>query len=121
MGSVMEAYCVKCKTKREMLDPQPVFTANGVPATAGRCPVCGTVYSGDPYDAVIVGRSHNRLSSAVRALGLAYRVTGRAEFARRAEEILVGYADRYRSYPRHDINGKDDVRGGRIDTTSQRG
>ena len=38
----MEAYCVKCKTKREMLDPQPVFTANGGPATRGRCPVCGT-------------------------------------------------------------------------------
>ena len=42
MGSVMEAYCVKCKAKREMLDPQPVFTATGMPATAGRCPVCGT-------------------------------------------------------------------------------
>src|SRR5262245_56434912 len=38
----MEAYCVKCKTKREMLDPQPVFTATGAPATKGRCPVCGT-------------------------------------------------------------------------------
>ena len=38
----MEAYCVKCKTKREILDPQPVFTANGGPATKGRCPVCGT-------------------------------------------------------------------------------
>jgi DNA topoisomerase-1 len=42
IGMVMEAYCVKCKTKREMVDPQPVFTANGVPATKGRCPVCGT-------------------------------------------------------------------------------
>ena len=38
----MEAYCVKCKTKREMADPQPVFTATGGPATKGRCPVCGT-------------------------------------------------------------------------------
>ncbi len=38
----MEAYCVKCKTKREMKDPKPVFTANGVPATEGVCPVCGT-------------------------------------------------------------------------------
>ena len=38
---VMEAYCVKCKTKREMADPQPVFTATGTPATKGRCPVCG--------------------------------------------------------------------------------
>jgi DNA topoisomerase-1 len=38
----MEAYCVKCKTKREMADPEPVFTATGSPATKGRCPVCGT-------------------------------------------------------------------------------
>lgn len=38
----MEAYCVKCKTKREMLDPQPVFTDNGTPATRGKCPECGT-------------------------------------------------------------------------------
>ncbi len=38
----MEAYCVKCKTKREMAEPTPVFSANGTPATKGRCPVCGT-------------------------------------------------------------------------------
>jgi len=38
----MEAYCVKCKTKREMLEPVAVFTATGEPATKGRCPVCGT-------------------------------------------------------------------------------
>ena len=38
----MEAYCVKCKTKREILDPQPVFTDNGTPATRGKCPECGT-------------------------------------------------------------------------------
>jgi DNA topoisomerase-1 len=38
----MEAYCVKCKTKREMAEAQPVFTANGTPATKGKCPVCGT-------------------------------------------------------------------------------
>jgi len=38
----MEAYCVKCKTKREMDEPQAIFTATGTPATKGRCPVCGT-------------------------------------------------------------------------------
>lgn len=38
----MEAYCVKCKTKREMAAPQAVFTASGTPATQGQCPVCGT-------------------------------------------------------------------------------
>ncbi len=82
--------------------------------TDHRCPVCGTVYHGDPYDAVVVGGRHNRLSVQVRALGLAYRFTARAEFARRAGEILGGYADRYRKYPRHNVNGEDKVGGGRI-------
>jgi DNA topoisomerase-1 len=38
----MEAYCVKCKVKREMRDPTPVFMTNGRPATRGHCPECGT-------------------------------------------------------------------------------
>ena len=38
----MEAYCLKCKTKREMVDPEAVFTSNGTPATRGVCSVCGT-------------------------------------------------------------------------------
>ena len=36
------AYCVKYKEKREMNAPQAVFTKKGVPATKGKCPVCGT-------------------------------------------------------------------------------
>jgi len=38
----MKAYCVKCKAKREIDEPKPVFTINGTPATQGRCPECGT-------------------------------------------------------------------------------
>ena len=38
----MEAYCVKCKVKREMKDPVAEFTATGVAGTRGVCPVCGT-------------------------------------------------------------------------------
>ena len=38
----MEAYCFKCRTKREVQDPQPVFTEGGKPATRGVCPVCST-------------------------------------------------------------------------------
>jgi DNA topoisomerase-1 len=38
----LEAYCVKCRTKREITDPKPVFTNNGTPATRGICPECGT-------------------------------------------------------------------------------
>ncbi len=38
----MEAYCVKCRTKREMKNPEPVYTAAGTPGTRGTCSVCGT-------------------------------------------------------------------------------
>ncbi len=38
----MEAYCTKCKEKREMREPQAVWLKNGSPATQGVCAVCGT-------------------------------------------------------------------------------
>ena len=38
----MEAYCMKCKTKREMKDPVPSFNARSSPVTTGVCSVCGT-------------------------------------------------------------------------------
>ncbi len=38
----MEAYCMKCKTKREMNEPAASFNAKGSPVTIGVCPVCGT-------------------------------------------------------------------------------
>lgn len=38
----VEAYCVKCKAKREMKDPNEVEMANGRRAMKGSCPVCGT-------------------------------------------------------------------------------
>jgi len=38
----VEAYCVKCRAKREIKDPQEVTMKNGRPATKGVCPVCGT-------------------------------------------------------------------------------
>ncbi len=38
----MEAYCMKCKTKREIKDPQASFNSAGAPITRGTCSVCGT-------------------------------------------------------------------------------
>jgi len=38
----MEAYCMKCKTKREMQEPVASFNANSSPVTIGICSVCGT-------------------------------------------------------------------------------
>ncbi|NLN79070.1 MAG: hypothetical protein GX141_09145 [Armatimonadetes bacterium] len=38
----MEAYCVKCKAKKEMKDAEEIVMKNGKPATKGVCPTCGT-------------------------------------------------------------------------------
>ena len=38
----IEAYCVKCKQKRIISDPQDTVTKNGRSAKEGTCPVCGT-------------------------------------------------------------------------------
>lgn len=42
MSESLQAYCVKCKTKRDMVNAQAVFTQSGTPATRGQCAVCGT-------------------------------------------------------------------------------
>jgi hypothetical protein len=40
--AAVEAYCVKCREKREITDPKEVTMKNGRPAMEGTCPVCGT-------------------------------------------------------------------------------
>jgi len=38
----VEGYCLKCREKREMKDPQEVTLKNGRQARQGTCSVCGT-------------------------------------------------------------------------------
>lgn len=42
MADDVIAYCVKCKAKQTMLNPQTVTMKNGREAAQGKCPVCGT-------------------------------------------------------------------------------
>jgi Zn finger protein HypA/HybF involved in hydrogenase expression len=42
MAAAVEAYCVKCKAKRNMKDPKENIMANGRKAMKGTCPECGT-------------------------------------------------------------------------------
>jgi DNA topoisomerase-1 len=41
MSESFLAYCVTCKTKREITNAEPVFTRTGTPATRGTCAICG--------------------------------------------------------------------------------
>ena len=38
----MEGYCVKCRTKREMVKAKRITTSNGRNAMSGVCKSCGT-------------------------------------------------------------------------------
>ena len=38
----MEAYCVKCRSRREMKNTKFITMKNGRPATEGICPTCST-------------------------------------------------------------------------------
>ncbi len=38
----MEGYCVKCKAKKELIDPTVNMTAKGGFMAKGKCPDCGT-------------------------------------------------------------------------------
>lgn len=47
----IEAYCVSCREKIEMVEPAAVWTSQGRPGTRGECPICGgTVFR--------MGRTH---------------------------------------------------------------
>ncbi len=38
----MQAYCFKCKAKRDIKNPKNVTLKNKRPAVEGTCPKCGT-------------------------------------------------------------------------------
>lgn len=38
----LQAYCVKCRTKRDVHSAEPVYTKTGVPGTRGQCAECDT-------------------------------------------------------------------------------
>jgi len=39
---MVQAYCVKCKAKKDIKAPKAIKMKNGKPATQGTCPSCGT-------------------------------------------------------------------------------
>ena len=82
--------------------------------THHKCPTCGKIYTGAPYDDVIFERQHYTNLRNLSAAAWAYAITGRPEFAAFAAKVLLGYADRYENYPFHSSNLKQDKSGGHI-------
>ncbi len=83
-------------------------------ATRHVCPIDQEVFTGYPYDDVALSVEHNRLASAIRTLGIVYQIGGDSRYAAKAKEILLAYADKYQSYPLHNIHGQAKVGGGKI-------
>lgn len=70
--------------------------------TVHRCPMCGRVNSGEPWDSVPLTEVHHRLSRAVLTLGVYYALSGDLDAAKKAAEILISYAGVYPHYPLRD-------------------
>ena len=95
--------CPKCGTRLTTRGP-----------TKHYCKTCDKTYSGEPYDTVVLSRTHSGYARAVETLGLAFQLSGEKRYAAKAAEILLAYADRYLSYKRHTTRGHDRVGGGRV-------
>ena len=66
------------------------------------CKADGKFYTGQPYDGCWFTRRHGELAKAARTLGLAYRLTGKQAYAKRAAVILTGFTRVYMSHRLHD-------------------
>ncbi len=72
-----------------------------------KCPQCGKVYSGFPYDNVLFSDRHRENFSLAEDAAWAWVVTGNKKYAGLAAEILKGYSDRYLKYRMVDAGVSD--------------
>lgn len=82
--------CDKCEIALKTVD-----------AIHHRCPKCGTVYSGPPYDDVIFSEQHSRNLERMLTAAWACAISQEDRFAEYAAKVLLGYAERYEKYPYH--------------------
>ncbi|MGH9668393.1 MAG: heparinase II/III domain-containing protein, partial [Bryobacteraceae bacterium] len=79
------------------------------------CPVDGKDYHGWPVDNVVYMMRNDANAAAARDLGLAYRLTGKAEFSQKARRILNAYSELYPTLPIHDNQNRlNTKRGARV-------
>ena len=66
----MDAFCLKCKAKREIGNPAQVTFTNGRRATRGNCPVCGTKVFRINKGSSQIQESRSQKGGLLRKLGL---------------------------------------------------
>ena len=88
------------------------------------CAIGGEALLGDPsktttdFDGCGIVYVHEDWSNLVRNLGLAYQITRETRYARKAVEIALAYAERYKDYPLHNLHGLAHVGGGRVGSST---
>lgn len=65
------------------------------------CPVCGTVYSGEPFDGAWETNVHSANAATALRKAYLYLLTQETTDAAVAERILTGYAENYPNYREH--------------------
>lgn len=78
------------------------------------CPDTGQVFKGYPYDQVVYQLRADALEKGTLAEALAFRLSGKREYAEKAAQVLKAYADKYLTYPMHDNKGKESQFGARV-------
>lgn len=66
-----------------------------------KCPSCGQVYSGEPYDSAWWGLTNSRNYTRAFQMGLIARITGEMEYAQKGIGIMAEYARYYKGYEVH--------------------
>ena len=85
-------YCPKCSVQLEF---------NRTDGHHHRCPVCGQVFTGEPYDSTWWGIINSRNYTAAFKMGLLYLITREESYAKKAISILTEYSKYYKGYEVH--------------------
>ena len=66
-----------------------------------RCPQCGKICTGEPYDSTWWGYVNVRNYVAAQKMGLVYLLTGERAYAEKARDLMLEYAKYYKGYAVH--------------------
>lgn len=66
-----------------------------------RCPSCGQVFSGEPYDSTWWGLVNSKNYNGAFRMAVLYLITGEEAYLTKASSIMLGYARHYRKYEVH--------------------
>ncbi|TYP79141.1 heparinase II/III domain-containing protein [Paenibacillus methanolicus] len=65
------------------------------------CPLCGTVYAGEPFDGCWISIAHNRIAKAVYHAALLHAIEPDEALATTAKRYMLEYAEHYSDYAVH--------------------